>query len=88
MSTTTYTQTGKVVLFKNANKQKDNHPDYTGNVEVDGIKHRLSGWNRTDKNGNSYISGALSVSDEGSTETVEGDSSPNSDEIASADDLF
>ena len=64
----TYTQTGKVVLFKNTNKQKDNHPDYTGNVEIEGVKHRLSGWNRKDKNGISYISGALSL-EESTTES-------------------
>ena len=83
---TTYTQTGKVVLFKNTNKQKDNHPDFTGNVEIDGVKHRLSGWNRKDKNGNSYISGALSLEETSSEEaTVDATAS---DETDTPDTLF
>lgn len=31
-------------LFKNDRKEKDSHPDYTGNVMVDGVEYWISAW--------------------------------------------
>ena len=31
-------------LFKNTYKQRDNQPDYTGNVMVGGVEYRISSW--------------------------------------------
>lgn len=31
-------------LFKNDRKEKDNHPDYTGTIMVDGVDYWLSAW--------------------------------------------
>ena len=39
------------VLFKNDKKESDNHPDYKGNAEVDGVEYWLSAWIKTPKNG-------------------------------------
>jgi hypothetical protein len=32
------------VLFKNDRKEKDSHPDYTGNATIDGVDYWLSAW--------------------------------------------
>tara|TARA_R100001594_G_scaffold78597_1_gene113185 strand:+ start:1385 stop:1630 length:246 start_codon:yes stop_codon:yes gene_type:complete len=37
------------VLFVNDRKEKENQPDYTGNITVDGHKMRLAGWKKTAK---------------------------------------
>lgn len=39
------------VLFKNDRKEKDNHPDYTGSILVDGREYRLSAWIKAGKSG-------------------------------------
>lgn len=38
-------------LFKNEKKQKENSPDYTGDIMVNGHKMRLSGWINETKGG-------------------------------------
>lgn len=48
------------VLFKNNKKTSDKHPDFTGNITVNGKKLRLSAWTKDGKAGK-FIS--LSVSD-------------------------
>lgn len=35
---------GQGVLFKNDRKENDRHPDYTGNIIIDGKEFWLSGW--------------------------------------------
>lgn len=32
------------VVFKNDRKEKDNHPDYTGNAMIDGREYWISAW--------------------------------------------
>ena len=51
-----YDNTNKGVLFKNKKKETDNHPDYNGSINVDGIDYWLSAWINKDKDGNSYMS--------------------------------
>tara|TARA_Y100000310_G_scaffold159430_1_gene158985 strand:- start:599 stop:826 length:228 start_codon:yes stop_codon:yes gene_type:complete len=48
-------------LFKNENKNKDNQPDYTGTVNVEGADYKIAGWIKESKAGNTYLS--LKVSD-------------------------
>jgi hypothetical protein len=51
------------VLFQNDRKEKDNQPDYTGNITMDGVKKRLAGWKKTSKSDPSKSFLSLSVSD-------------------------
>ena len=39
------------VLFKSDRKEKDSHPDYKGNIMVDGKSYWISGWIKEGKNG-------------------------------------
>jgi len=48
------------ILFKNNKKTTDKHPDFTGDITVNGKKLRLSAWTKEGKSGK-FIS--LSVSE-------------------------
>ena len=56
-----FDNTNRGVLFVNNRKEKDNHPDYTGNINVDGTEKQLSAWKKTSKNGKTFLS--ISVSE-------------------------
>lgn len=56
-----YDNTNRGVLFKNYRKDKSSHPDYTGNINVDGEEKQIAAWIKEDKKGNKYMS--LSVSE-------------------------
>ncbi len=43
-------------IFKNQKKEKDSHPDYTGNGMIDGREYWFSAWIKTDRNGNKFMS--------------------------------
>ena len=45
------------VLFKaKLPKKSDNHPDYSGTVNIEGKEFWLNGWEKTSKNGNKFFS--------------------------------
>lgn len=46
-----YDNTNRGVLFKNDRKERDNQPDYTGSLNVDGVEHFLDAWIKDGKNG-------------------------------------
>jgi uncharacterized protein (DUF736 family) len=39
-----FDNTNRGVLFKNDRKEQDNHPDYKGSINVDGVEFWLSAW--------------------------------------------
>jgi hypothetical protein len=39
------------ILFKNDRKEKDTHPDYTGNALIDGKQYWMSAWVKTGQKG-------------------------------------
>ena len=51
------------VLFVNDRKEKENQPDYTGNIVLNGEKKRLAGWKKTSKSDPSMTFLSISVSD-------------------------
>lgn len=48
---TDYDNTNRGTLGKNNRKEKDSHPDYSGQINVDGHDYWLSGWLKEGKNG-------------------------------------
>lgn len=48
---TQYDNTNRGVLFKNDRKEQDNHPDYKGQINVDGKDYWLSAWIKTSEKG-------------------------------------
>lgn len=51
----------KGALFVNENKEREQQPDYTGNIKIKGKVWRLAGWKTESRGGVEYIS--LSISD-------------------------
>jgi hypothetical protein len=51
MSQQEYDNTDRGVLFKNDRKETDNHPDYTGQINVGGCEFWLSAWIKDGRKG-------------------------------------
>jgi uncharacterized protein (DUF736 family) len=43
-------------LFKNNRKEKDNHPDYNGEAEINGKPMYISAWIKKTQNGGTFMS--------------------------------
>ena len=56
MATKQYDDTNRGALFKNDRKETENHPDYKGQVNVDGTDYWLSAWIKESQNGGKYMS--------------------------------
>lgn len=39
------------ILFVEAEKRSDKHPDYKGRALIDGVEYRVSGWKKQGKRG-------------------------------------
>ncbi len=44
----TYTKENTGALWINKKKEKDTHPDLSGNINIDGVDYWLSGWNKAE----------------------------------------
>lgn len=42
-----YDRTNKGTLGKNKRREKDTHPEYTGNINIEGREFWISGWVKT-----------------------------------------
>lgn len=47
---------GSGALFKNAEKETEQHPDYRGSIRIAGVDYWLSAWIKQSKNGVKYMS--------------------------------
>lgn len=59
-----YDNTNSGALFDNDRKQKPNHPDLKGSLDVEGKEYWASGWFKKSRAGKEYISIALTPKDE------------------------
>jgi uncharacterized protein (DUF736 family) len=50
-----YDNTNSGALFTNV-KKGEKHPDFKGQINVDGRDWEIAAWNRTSKNGNQFLS--------------------------------
>jgi uncharacterized protein (DUF736 family) len=50
------TKPGNGALFKNDRKEKETHPDYKGDINIDGTNYWLSAWLKATKDGKKYMS--------------------------------
>lgn len=53
---TEYDNSNRGVLFKNEEKQQDNHADYNGSINVNGAEFWLNAWIKTSKAGKKFMS--------------------------------
>jgi uncharacterized protein (DUF736 family) len=51
-----YDNTNRGVLFRNDRKETDSHPDFTGNINVEGEERWLSAWVKETKDGRKFFS--------------------------------
>lgn len=47
-----FDNTNKGTLGKNKRKTQDTHPEYSGQINIDGVEYWLSGWVKTNANTN------------------------------------
>jgi uncharacterized protein (DUF736 family) len=47
---------GSGALFKNREKETDNHPDYRGSIKIGGVEYWLSAWLKESGKGTKYMS--------------------------------
>ena len=48
-------------LFTNEKKDKDTHPDYTGQINVAGTLYNISAWSNKSKSGKKYFGLQVSI---------------------------
>lgn len=58
-----YDDTNRGALFKNNDKASDNHPDYSGKINVDGKDYWVSAWIKEAKNGGKFMSLSVKAKD-------------------------
>jgi len=51
-----YDNTNRGVLFASKNKKSEKHPDYNGQINVNGREWALAGWKKQSKKGETFLS--------------------------------
>jgi len=77
-----YDNTNSGTFFVNDRKEKPNHPDYSGKINVEGKEYYLKGWKKTAKSGTNFLSLALNPVDAapaGSSSEPKAASAPTND---------
>ena len=46
-----YDNTNRGAIWKNDDKREDNHPDFKGSLNVDGVEYWVSAWKRKERAG-------------------------------------
>ena len=59
-----YDNTNRGALFKNKDKKAENHPDYKGKLNADGVDYWLSAWLKESKEGQKYMSLSITPAEE------------------------
>jgi hypothetical protein len=59
-----YDNSNAGALFKNSEKENENHPDYRGSINVAGVEFWISGWLKTSKKGLKFMSLAVKPKNE------------------------
>jgi uncharacterized protein (DUF736 family) len=59
-----FDNTNSGALFRNEDKESDNHPDYRGTLNVDGTEFWISAWLKTSKKGQRFVSLAVKPKNE------------------------
>lgn len=82
-----YDNTNRGSIWKNAEKKTETHPDFTGELNVNGVEYWVSAWKR--KEGASEKSPALSFSIKAKDETKksQGSSKPTTQSNEFEDDI-
>ena len=62
---------GRGVLFQNLEKKTETHPDYKGQVMVEGKIIRLSAWKKVHANGHLFSLSVMKTPQEMESETIE-----------------
>ena len=59
----TFDNTNRAVLFKNETKKTENHPDYSGSLNFEGVECFLDAWIKTSESGKKFMSLSLKRKD-------------------------
>jgi hypothetical protein len=65
-----YDNTNTGALFKNDKKESQNHPDYKGSINVEGVEYWVSSWIKTSKAGSKFMSLSLKAKEQAAPEPV------------------
>lgn len=59
-----FDRTNTGTLGKNKRKEKDTHPDYSGQINIEGVDYWLSAWVKTGNNNEKFFSMAVKPKDQ------------------------
>jgi hypothetical protein len=53
-----------IAIFKNADKKSEKSPDYSGSLEINGVKYRTALWLKQSKSGTAFLGGLVELAEE------------------------